>query len=106
MRRRVLVVDDEPDIRDLLTMLFEDDSRCAVVAAVPLPVNVMLWPGVPTYAELADAGVARISQGGTLFLATAGYLRQAATRFLEGEPSAFAGDVPPAFNLIPGFVYR
>jgi len=34
MARRVLVVDDEPDIRDLLTMLFEDDGRCAAVAAV------------------------------------------------------------------------
>ena len=34
MGRRVLVVDDEPDILDLLTMLFEDDDRCTVVAAV------------------------------------------------------------------------
>jgi DNA-binding NarL/FixJ family response regulator len=34
MPRRVLVVDDEPDIRDLLTMLLEDDDRCAAVAAV------------------------------------------------------------------------
>jgi len=34
MGRRVLIVDDEPDILDLLTMLFEDDDRCAAVAAV------------------------------------------------------------------------
>ena len=34
MSRRVLVVDDEPDILDLLTMLFEDDDRCTHVAAV------------------------------------------------------------------------
>ena len=34
MPRRVLVVDDEPDIRDLLTMLLEVDARCEVVAAV------------------------------------------------------------------------
>src|SRR3954454_13195945 len=34
MSRRVLVVDDEPDILDLLTMLFEDDERCAAVAGV------------------------------------------------------------------------
>lgn len=32
--RRVLVVDDEPDIRDLLTMMLEDDRRCASVHAV------------------------------------------------------------------------
>ena len=34
MSRRVLVVDDEPDILDLLTMLFEDDQRCDAVAGV------------------------------------------------------------------------
>jgi DNA-binding NarL/FixJ family response regulator len=34
MARRVLVVDDEPDILDLLTMLFEDDDRCAAVKGV------------------------------------------------------------------------
>lgn len=34
MAGRVLVVDDEPDIRDLLTMLLEDDERCEAVAAV------------------------------------------------------------------------
>ena len=76
-----------------------------VVASVPLPVNVMLWPGLPSFAELADAGVARIARAARLFLATAGYLQQAATRFLQGEPDAFAGDVPPALNLIPGLVY-
>ena len=34
MSRRVLVVDDEPDILDLLTMMFEDDDRCAQVKGV------------------------------------------------------------------------
>jgi CheY-like chemotaxis protein len=34
MARRVLVVDDEPDILDLLTMLFEDDQRCSAVEGV------------------------------------------------------------------------
>lgn len=29
--RRVLVVDDEPDIRDLLVMMLEDDRRCLSV---------------------------------------------------------------------------
>ena len=32
--RRVLVVDDEPDICDLLTMLLEDDDRCETVQTV------------------------------------------------------------------------
>lgn len=29
--RRVLVVDDEPDIRDMITMWLRDDSRCSSV---------------------------------------------------------------------------
>jgi 2-methylisocitrate lyase-like PEP mutase family enzyme len=32
-------------------------------AAVKLPVNVMVWPGVPSRAEFAGVGVARISHG-------------------------------------------
>jgi 2-methylisocitrate lyase-like PEP mutase family enzyme len=40
------------------------DEIRRVVAAVGLPVNVLIRPGVPTVAELADAGVARISVGG------------------------------------------
>jgi DNA-binding NarL/FixJ family response regulator len=51
MSRRVLVVDDEPDILDLLTMLFEDDQRCSAVAGVG-----QLDDAVPTALSLgADA---------------------------------------------------
>jgi 2-methylisocitrate lyase-like PEP mutase family enzyme len=32
-------------------------------AASPLPVNFMAWPGAPTAAQVAEAGVARISHG-------------------------------------------
>jgi 2-methylisocitrate lyase-like PEP mutase family enzyme len=32
-------------------------------AACPLPVNFMAWPGSPTAAEVAAAGVARVSHG-------------------------------------------
>ena len=49
MSRRVLVVDDEPDILDLLTMMFEDDDRCAAVAGVGELDEVL------TSAELLDA---------------------------------------------------
>jgi DNA-binding response OmpR family regulator len=34
MAGRVLVVDDEPDICDLLTMMLEDDHRCEAVQSV------------------------------------------------------------------------
>ena len=33
MGMRVLVIDDEPDIRDLLVMLLRDDPRCDLVTA-------------------------------------------------------------------------
>jgi DNA-binding response OmpR family regulator len=34
MVARVLVIEDEPDIRDLLVILLEDDDRCATAYAV------------------------------------------------------------------------
>ena len=34
-----------------------------IVAAVPLPLNVIAFPGAPPKAEWASAGVARISHG-------------------------------------------
>jgi 2-methylisocitrate lyase-like PEP mutase family enzyme len=41
----------------------------AVVSSVDVPVNVLVTGGAPTIAELAEAGVARISIGGTLMYA-------------------------------------
>ena len=35
----------------------------ALVAKIPAPVNVLVWPGAPTVAELAALGVARVSLG-------------------------------------------
>lgn len=34
-----------------------------LVAKIPAPVNVLVWPGAPTVAELAKLGVARVSLG-------------------------------------------
>jgi 2-methylisocitrate lyase-like PEP mutase family enzyme len=52
------------DIRDL-------------VGSVDRPVNVLAFPGVPTVAELADLGVARISVGGAFAYAALGALVEA-----------------------------
>ena len=41
------------------------DHIRAVVASVDKPVNVLVLPGAPAVAELADIGVARISVGGS-----------------------------------------
>jgi 2-methylisocitrate lyase-like PEP mutase family enzyme len=55
----------------------------AIVEAVDLPVNVLAWPDGPTVAELADAGVARVSVGGALAFASFGALVAAARELLD-----------------------
>ena len=82
------------------------DAIRRVVAEVPGPLNVMLWPGLPAFDDLAAAGVRRISQGAASFLAVLGYLERATKAYLEGEPAEFGGDVPPAFHLMPQLAYR
>ena len=52
-----------------------------VVAEVDRPVNVLALPGAPTVAELADAGVARVSVGGAFAFAALGALVDAAREF-------------------------
>ena len=56
-----------------------------VVREVDVPVNVLLRPGGPTVAELADLGVARISVGGAFAFACLGALEKAASGLLDGE---------------------
>ena len=57
----------------------------AVVSEVDAPVNVLLRPGGPSVAELADLGVARISVGGAFAFACLGALEKAAQGLLNGE---------------------
>ena len=56
-----------------------------VVREVDAPLNVLLRPGGPTVAELADLGVARISVGGAFAFACLGVLEKAARGLLDGE---------------------
>jgi 2-methylisocitrate lyase-like PEP mutase family enzyme len=76
------------------------------VADTPAPLNVMLWPGLPPFDELADAGVRRISQGAAGFLSVVGYLERITKGYLQSESGEFGSDVPPAFHLIPDLAYR
>jgi 2-methylisocitrate lyase-like PEP mutase family enzyme len=55
----------------------------AVVDAVDLPVNVLALPGMPPVAELAAAGVARISTGGAFAFAAVGAVVEAARELRE-----------------------
>jgi 2-methylisocitrate lyase-like PEP mutase family enzyme len=59
-----------------------EDIR-SVVASVDRPVNVLALPGGPTVAELAEAGVRRISVGGGFAFAAYGALVEAARELLD-----------------------
>jgi len=56
----------------------------------PLPVNIMVWPGVPSSEQLADLGVARISYGGAPYKAALDAFTEAARKAFEwkGESAA------------------
>jgi 2-methylisocitrate lyase-like PEP mutase family enzyme len=59
-----------------------------VVSSVDRPVNVLAVAGGPTMAELADAGVRRVSVGGRFAFAALGALVEAARELLGGNPTA------------------
>lgn len=63
----------------------KDPSDIArVVGEAGCPVNVLLWPGGPDVAELAQLGVRRISTGGALMRAAYAALEESAARLLPG----------------------
>lgn len=59
------------------------DAVRTVVSEVDRPVNVLAFAGMPSVAELAAAGVARISIGGAFAYAAYGAAADAATELLE-----------------------
>ncbi|EOD70445.1 isocitrate lyase/PEP mutase family protein [Amycolatopsis vancoresmycina] len=72
--------------------LVDLDTLRALVKESPLPVNVMVWPGAPTVAELAAAGVRRISVGTAIAQAAYAVAQRAAAELLEhGTCTALAG---------------
>ena len=62
-----------------------------LVASVDRPVNVLARPGVPAVAELAAAGVARVSVGGAFAFAALGALVEAATELRDAGTYGFWG---------------
>jgi 2-methylisocitrate lyase-like PEP mutase family enzyme len=79
--------------------LTRPDDIATVVAEVDRPVNVLLRPGGPTVAQLADLGVARISVGGALAFAGLGALASAARELLDGGPTTFWDDAAAGAQL-------
>lgn len=64
----------------------------SIVQSVDRPVNVLAFPGAPTVAELADAGVARISVGSWFFYVGVGAVAAAARELLgQGTYSFWPG---------------
>ena len=59
-----------------------DDIR-ALISSVSRPVNVLMRANGPTVAELAAAGVARITVGGSFAFAALGALTEAATELRD-----------------------
>jgi 2-methylisocitrate lyase-like PEP mutase family enzyme len=75
-------------------------------AATGAPVNVMLWPGLPSIEALTEIGVRRISQGAASFLLDVGYLERMTKAYLEGPYETAGGDVAPAVHLVPDLITR
>jgi 2-methylisocitrate lyase-like PEP mutase family enzyme len=59
-----------------------DLDALATLAAGPLPVAVMVWPGAPSVRDLAAIGVARISLGSAIAQAAYAVAARAATELL------------------------
>ena len=59
-----------------------EDVR-AIVESVDRPVNVLAWTGLPPVAELAAAGVSRVSVGGWFTFSALGAMVEAATELRE-----------------------
>jgi 2-methylisocitrate lyase-like PEP mutase family enzyme len=71
-----------------------DVAAIAELAAGPLPVAVMAWPGAPTVPELTAAGVVRISLGSAIAQAAYGLAaRAAAELFTSGTYDSSANGV-------------
>jgi 2-methylisocitrate lyase-like PEP mutase family enzyme len=85
-----------PGIRDM------NDIRAVVQAVAPRPVNVLVGSGFVTVAELAAAGVRRISVGGALARAAWGGFLEAAREIADLGTFTALGRATP-FAEIEGF---
>jgi 2-methylisocitrate lyase-like PEP mutase family enzyme len=74
--------------------LSDVNQIAVVVEAVGVPVNVLALPKGPTVAELASAGVRRVSTGGALAGAAYGALVDAARELLADGTSRYAERIP------------
>lgn len=71
----------------------------AVIEAVGVPVNVLALASGPSIAELASAGVRRVSTGGALARAAYGAMLDAAHELRGGGTSTYAARAPSSDTL-------
>jgi len=71
------------------------DAVRAVVSSVDCPVNVLVRPGLPPIADLAELGVARVSVGGAFAYAALAGLIDAATELKEAGTYGYWEKIPP-----------
>ncbi|SEG53543.1 2-Methylisocitrate lyase, PEP mutase family [Nonomuraea solani] len=77
------------------------DEIAKVAASTPLPLNVLYQPGGPTLAQLAAAGVARVSTGSLLYRASLqGAL--ATVLAIQGEPAPQVPTYAEITAMLPG----
>jgi 2-methylisocitrate lyase-like PEP mutase family enzyme len=75
----------------------------AIASAVPLPLNVLAWPGLPPASELVKLGARRLSAGSGVCLAALGVARARAAAFLRSgasEPLAEGALAYAEFNAL------
>ncbi|MFI5802465.1 isocitrate lyase/phosphoenolpyruvate mutase family protein [Streptomyces sp. NPDC051561] len=73
----------------------DPETIAALVAAIDVPLNLLVGPGAPTVAELAELGVSRISLGGAVSGAAYAVARRATEELLTaGTYESVAGAVP------------
>jgi 2-methylisocitrate lyase-like PEP mutase family enzyme len=82
------------------------DEISSVVSSLDLPINVLARPGGPSVAELAAAGVRRISVGGSFAFAALGALVEAARELQAGESSTFPRTSPARLERSPRRFWR
>jgi 2-methylisocitrate lyase-like PEP mutase family enzyme len=89
----------------LVPGLIDLDTLATLVKESPLPINVMVWPGAPTVAELEAVGVRRISVGTAIAQSAYGVAQHAAAELLEkGTYGALEGGLD--FGTINSAVTR
>lgn len=67
-----------------------------LIAAVDVPVNVLITPNAPTIAELAELGVSRISVGGAIAVAAYGFAVDAVKELQEKGAASYWGQAGAA----------